>query len=64
MIAAPALAVNVEGWAVPLIVEKASSKGVALDPLILIVFEHNLIKASFVFGQSLFFENRRLRRAC
>ena len=33
------LATNVEGWPMPLIVEKGASKGVALDPLILDVFE-------------------------
>ena len=34
----PRLATNVEGWPVPLIVRKATSKGVALDPLMFIVF--------------------------
>ena len=34
----PRLATNVEGWPVPVIVKKATSRGVALDPLIFIVF--------------------------
>ena len=59
MIAAPALAVNVEGWPVLLIVEKATSKGVALDPLILNVFVDGFIKASSSSGQSLIFKNRK-----